>query len=357
MAYMRKKYIVYGLVFIVLAAVFFGGGIFLAQRKIKAEKIILPSRVSIDLSQKNPENETIGGNTAPAGESNSGNTGENNNDENAGQAADQAENKFVFGILGDTQRFSSGNPSGGLQKAVKYMSEKNVDLVMTEGDLLSSCGGDCESKLMAWKNVLGALFPKTYELMGNHDRTDREKSDAVWQKVFSLPTNGPAGYSELAYSFDFKNSHFAVLDSEKPNEGIVNDTQRAWLEQDLGKNKKENTFVFFHEPAWPVNSKIGESLDAKPKERDALWGILVSHNVTAVFNGHEHIASRRKIGNLYQFVFGNTDSFNHEAPKPGMAEYGYVGQSFGIVEVNGKEIAVNTYSTDGKLLDSFKLIK
>ena len=78
--------------------------------------------------------------------------------------------------------------------------------------------------------------------------------------------------------------------------------------------------------------------------------------MTAVFNGHEHIVSRRKIGKVYQFVFGSTDSFNHGLPAKGIAEYANQGQGrFGLVKVNGKEITVETHGPDGALLNSFTL--
>ena len=264
---------------------------------------------------------------------------------------------FSFAILGDTQRFDSSNANGGLQKAVKNIEGKNVGLVMTTGDLLGSCDGKsgCEKKLNEWKNTLSSLYSKTYEMMGNHDRTGAEKSDALWQKFFELPQNGPEGYKELVYSFDFQNSHFVVLNSEKPKEHAVDKTQRDWLEKDLKDSQKDNKFVFFHEPAYPVSSKIDKSLDADAPDRDALWQILKDQKVKAVFNGHEHIQSRRKVDGVYQFVFGNTDSFDHDLPKAGVAEYSYQGEHYGIVEIKGQEVTVNVYSVDGNLLDSYKL--
>jgi len=264
---------------------------------------------------------------------------------------------FSFAILGDTQRFDPVKNDGGFQLAVKNIREKNVGVVMTEGDLLGSCDGKsgCEKKLGEWKTVLGDLSAKTYALMGNHDRSGGGKADALWQKFFELPENGPEGYKELAYSFDFQNSHFVVLNSEKPKEHVIDKAQRDWLEKDLRDIQKDNKFVFFHEPAYPVSSKIGESLDAEKSDRDALWQILKDQKVTAVFNGHEHIASRKKIDGVTQFIFGNTDSFDHDLPKADAAEYSYQGQHYGIVEVKGKEVTVNVYSTDGEVLDSFKL--
>lgn len=103
-----------------------------------------------------------------------------------------------------------------------------------------------------------------------------------------------------------------------------------------------------------MSDKATESLDAEPSQRNALWEILEKHNVTAVFNGHEHIVSRRKVGKVYQFVFGSTDSFNHGLPAAGVAEYANQGQGrSGIVKVRGKEITVEVYDPDGKLLNTF----
>ena len=266
---------------------------------------------------------------------------------------------FTFAVLGDTQGFAEGSSNGAFQQAAKNITKNNPDLVLSTGDLISGCDKKdlCEAKYNAWKAVMGPLMNKTYMVQGNHDRTGGEDSELVWQKVFTLPANGPEKYIELVYSIDFKNSHFVFLDSAKPKEHVINQVQRDWLEKDLSANKKENTFVVFHEIAYPVSSKIGEGLDAKPDERNALWDMLARHKVTAVFSGHEHIASRKNIAGVYQFGIGNTDAFNHEAPKSGMAEYSYVGKHFAMVEVDGKKITVKTHSVSGNLLDSFSFSK
>ncbi|MDP1845123.1 MAG: metallophosphoesterase [Candidatus Moranbacteria bacterium] len=270
------------------------------------------------------------------------------------------ENSFSFAILGDTQRFDAGNPQGNFQKAMASITKLNPDLVLAVGDLVEGCDGDnkCSKKYSDWKKIVGSLLPNTYAMQGNHDRTGDDKTDDVWRSSFSFPTNGPSGFSEQVYSFDHKNSHFVVLDSDKPKEHLVNGEERSWLEKDLSANKKENTFVFFHEPAYPVSSKITESLDKEPTERNALWEILDRHNVTAVFNGHEHIVSRRKIDGIYQFVFANTDSFNHDLPKSGIAEYAsQIQGSSGLVKVDGGEITVETHAPSGTLLNSFTFSK
>jgi len=266
---------------------------------------------------------------------------------------------FSFAVMGDTQNFSTGNPKGNFQTVVGNIAKDNVDLVFSTGDLTGSCESysECLKKHNNWKNIDAPLLSKTYAAMGNHDNINNRGVKA-WQDAFNFPTNGPAGFSELAYSFDFENSHFIVLSSDSPDMHQINGVQRVWLEKDLAAEKKDNTFVFFHEPAFPVSSKVGESLDKYPGERDALWQIFGKYSVTAVFNGHEHIVSRRKVDDIYQFVFGSTDSFDHALPDPGVAEYANRGQGrFGVVSVNGKEITVKTYSADNQDLNSFTFSK
>lgn len=349
------------LLFIVLAVLSLGSGILIAEIHLRsdAEK------------QKSPVSSPLGATALSDAKNSNDQPAENGNAvEAAPEAAtpsnpsDNSQNSFSFAVLGDTQRFNTG-PNGNFQKAMASIRKLNPDLVFPVGDLVGSCdgGSSCEKKYEDYKNIMSPILSRTYEVMGNHDRTGGERADAVWQKEFNLPTNGPPGFSELTYSFDSGNSHFVVLNSEKPKDHIINSEQRDWLEKDLANAKKENTFVFFHEPAFPVSSKIDESLDVQPKDRDALWQIFDKYDITAVFNGHEHIASRRKINSsvvpgvrniIYQFVFANTDSFDHDLPAAGIAEYAVQGQGrFGIVKVKGKEITVEVHASDGSILNSF----
>jgi hypothetical protein len=275
---------------------------------------------------------------------------------------------FSFAVMGDTQSFKTGNSTGNFQTVVGDIVKDKVDLVFSTGDLTGSCESytECLKKHNDWKSIAAPLLSKTYAAMGNHDNISN-KGVKGWQDAFNFPTNGPNGYSELAYSFDFKNSHFVVLDSDSPDLHKINGQQRAWLEKDLATDKKDNTFVFFHEPAFPVSAKVGESLDKNPSDRNALWNIFDKYNVTAVFNGHEHIVSRRKIDSsvlpgtknaIYQFVFGSTESFDHDLPDPGTVEYANRGQGrFGVVNVKGKEITVRTMSAGNQELDSFTFTK
>jgi calcineurin-like phosphoesterase family protein len=262
---------------------------------------------------------------------------------------------FSFAIIGDTKLFDDSPASGNLQKAVGSISKQNVDMVFAVGDLVFKCGdtSSCENSYSDWKAAISPLISKTYEVVGNHDRSGGNLADDVWQKEFDLPTNGPADFQKQTYSFDFQNSHFVVLDTEKPRGGVVNLEQRIWLEQDLAAHKLQHTFVLFHEPAFPTSQFKRKSLDADTRQRDALWKILIQNNVTAAINGHEHFFTRKKVGNIYQFIVGNTDAPENAIPIPKLSDYAYVGNIYAIVTVSGAKMNMSLYSVDGKLINSF----
>jgi hypothetical protein len=282
---------------------------------------------------------------------------------------------FTFAVLGDTQNFELPDSSGGFVKAVGQIEKMKPDFVMTVGDLVDSCGSpaDCAS-YKAWKNIAKPILPITYEVVGNHDRivsngneAEKTAADKEWQNYFNLPTNGPAGFEKFTYSFNIGNSHFVILDSEKPKEHVIGQDQLDWLEKDLSANTKDNTFIFYHEPAFPMSYKIGQSLDYHQKERDAFWSIIDKYNVTAVFNGHEHIYSRQQIdqdefpaekNGIYQFIIGNTDAYEkQDVSINSKVDYYHKGHDFCLVDVNGKQITVKLLSVDGNLVDSFTFSK
>ena len=266
---------------------------------------------------------------------------------------------LAFAVIGDTKSFKAGDPSGNLEKAVASLSKKTFNFAFVMGDLISSCdgGNSCEKKYADWKSVMAPILSKTYEIQGNHDRTGGDAADTIWQKEFDLPTNGPSGFSELTYSFDFGNSHFVVLTSEKPKTNIVNDVQRNWLDQDLTANKKTNTFIFLHEPAFQMSQDKKDALDAKPEERDQFWNILKKHNVTAVFNGHLHMISRKQQDGINQFVIGDTDSTADDIPQKDLTDFGLTGHHYAMVSVNGNSIDVKIYSLDGNLENDYSFSK
>ncbi|MBD3238833.1 MAG: hypothetical protein GF332_04325 [Candidatus Moranbacteria bacterium] len=275
---------------------------------------------------------------------------------------------FSFAVLGDTQRFEPDDHDGDLQLAVKSLEKLNPDFVVSVGDQISSCDDhECPKKIRHWKKILGPkLLPKTFVTIGNHDYHDSD-SLKYWQNALMMPQNGPQGYKESVYSFDYGNARFIVLNSSHPVDNQISQIQLDWLKQDLKINQKTHTFVFFHAPAFPTGSKITESLDRYPDQRDELWAILDHYSVTAIFSGHEHLHSRSLIDSktypqaqnqILQFIVGNTDAFDHKKPKTekikqNNIQYAYRDNNFLIVQIQANQIRVKNYSVEGRLQDQY----
>lgn len=104
--------------------------------------------------------------------------------------------------------------------------------------------------------------------------------------------------SKLSYSFDFRGSHFVVINTDP----VGNDAHAPskWLAGDLSaaaERGADHIFVFGHKPAFtyyygdsPVLPSSPSGLDqpALIPERDAFWDVIEKYRAT-YFCGHEHI--------------------------------------------------------------------
>lgn len=278
------------------------------------------------------------------------------------------ETEFKFAIFGDTHYKKSRTKN--LDRAVELIKGQDVDLVFTTGDNLSKCeDGLCKTRLRGWGRSFGPLATKLFVATGNHDvNVENEETFEHWREYMNLPKNGPEGFEELTYSFDYGNAHFVVLTTNKPEHHKINDKQLDWLKKDLKNNQKKNMFVFFHESAFPIKDKVEESLDVDEEQRDKLWAIIDQNNVTAVFSGHEHLNSRRLIdekvfegakNGVYQFIVGNTNYFDHDEPKKKKKieglEFFHQDEVVMVVEVENEKVIVKTYEVKGELVEEFQL--
>jgi len=101
--------------------------------------------------------------------------------------------------------------------------------------------------------------------------------------------------SQLSYSFDVKDSHFAIINTDPV--GKDNTAPVAWLSKDLDDAKARGAkhfFVFGHKPAFSYNFGTEAKpnpgivgLDKFTEARDAFWNVIERFNAT-YFCGHEH---------------------------------------------------------------------
>jgi 3',5'-cyclic AMP phosphodiesterase CpdA len=113
--------------------------------------------------------------------------------------------------------------------------------------------------------------------IGNHEC--QGDYPGLYLKLFSLRENGPAGVEpERAYSFEYSNALFIVLDSNLPPR-----TQSKWLRERLANTTARWKFVILHHPLYSsAPARDNRSLRAA-------WGpIFDRYRVDMVLQGHDH---------------------------------------------------------------------
>jgi predicted phosphodiesterase len=178
---------------------------------------------------------------------------------------------YRFGVLGD--RTGSHQP-GIFPQAVKGVNLLNPDIVLSVGDYIEGYTTDTTALNKEWDEfleIMGKLKAPYYLVPGNHDITFDE-AEPVYRKRVGDPY----------YSFDFKNTHFIMLDVSRIEKAEdLPQEQMDWLKEDLKKHQgKENVFVFFHKPLWFVS--------IEDKKVDPMHEVFKEYGVDAVFSGHYH---------------------------------------------------------------------
>jgi len=106
------------------------------------------------------------------------------------------------------------------------------------------------------------------------------------------PDNLQSDQSELTYSFNYKHTHFVIVNTDPF--GAVATVPVHWIGDDLAaareKRHIKHMFVIGHKPAFPpVFSSAEQSLNSNPANRNAFWDELNANGVDAYLVAHCHV--------------------------------------------------------------------
>ena len=153
---------------------------------------------------------------------------------------------------------------------------------------------------------------KLYTAVGNHELYHEHASygyflvnQQQFQGTFSEnPSNGPAGYEHLAYSFTdaATSSFFAVMDcyyvtkdTQKINMGgHIESSQMTWLKTQVAQTSALHKFLFIHVPYYYVDNDSTEASEADTT-LTTLWSFIDANKFDIYACGHSHLFSRRTI--------------------------------------------------------------
>jgi hypothetical protein len=182
---------------------------------------------------------------------------------------------FSFIYMGDAQ---NGLDTWGqlIQKA--YGNYPEAAFYVMAGDLVNK-GNDRDDWDNFFQNATGVFNHRPIvPAIGNHEC---QGSEGPWMylSLFDLPKTGPESIpAERAYTLEYSNALFIVLDSNLPPH-----QQAGWLEDQLANTKATWKFVVYHHPAYSSGPTRNNPLVRQQ------WGALFDkYHVDLALQGHDH---------------------------------------------------------------------
>ena len=177
---------------------------------------------------------------------------------------------FKFIVCGDPQ-----NDYAVFDKVLAAAA--SVDFLIIAGDLTGS------GTAIEFENYMGRMRSsgvKFYSVPGNHD-------------VATMPVD--AGYGHYVgpphSSFDFKNTHFLLIDNSTPSLGFY-PAERQWASADLkaaGAKGFEHVIAVTHvPPGFPYSAKASKDQLVGMNANDRMLPLLKAGGVEELFCGHVH---------------------------------------------------------------------
>ena len=155
---------------------------------------------------------------------------------------------------------------------LERMSQFKPDFIVQTGDQVAN--GTIEAQWDEFWQIAGKALSQTayYPSLGNHER-----EGAPYFRYFGVPAE---------YSFDYGNTHFVALDSNRPEAEYA--AQQAWLRKDLLAHQNATwRVVFFHHTVHTCVDKPGRREESAARAK-RLEPILAAGHVQLVINGHDH---------------------------------------------------------------------
>ena len=164
----------------------------------------------------------------------------------------------------------------------------DADFVINTGDLVDH--GD-NQKQWAWMfDTASASLMNTYMMpaAGNHEDHGTNALDNYFV-LPNVPQQDKA--SGVYYSFDYNNTHFAVLNTNDLNsDEALSDEQIKWLTEDMTKSDAQWKFVTLHKAVYSQGSHYKD--DDVCAIREQLQALMPQLGIDMVFQGHDHVYMR-----------------------------------------------------------------
>jgi len=281
--------------------------------------------------------------------------------------ADHQTEAFSFVYMGDIQVARNMEEEYALWGSLAlsaYEKAPDAAFFLLGGDIVES--GISLAQFDAVMKNAAPVFSKipVMPTNGNHESNFLGGKPKLYIDVFALPENGPEGFEEEFYSFDYGNAHILVVNSWVfSGEQQLNDADFLrlynWIENDLKSSTATWKIVLTHLPLYPVHG------DKAASAMSAAWAPLFErYGVSLYLVGHQHVYSRtypmysgaidyekgiiQIMGNAGQKFYGSADERFSE-------RIIYDTATYQLFRIDGDVLTLQTFDINGNELDYFTL--
>ena len=218
----------------------------------------------------------------------------------------------------ESRRFQTARAEHALQLAASL----KTDFMIHMGDLIQSFpeSDDYDQAISEARAQLARCGLAPRLVAGNHDIGDKPDPTMPtnWVTASSLATYH-AQFGQSWYSWNQKNCHFVVLNSQIMNSGLTEaGMQQKWVEADLAAHAHQPLFIFLHMPPYLYSAcepALGHYDNLDEPARGWLLDLVRQYNVEWLFAAHVHYMFYDQIG-ATRYVTSPSVSFT----RPGFGE-------------------------------------
>jgi hypothetical protein len=263
---------------------------------------------------------------------------------------------FSFIYMGDAQ---NGLDRWGTLVRNAFRERPDAAFYIMAGDLVNR-GNDRDDWDSLFYNAASIYNQRQLvPAIGNHENQGGHPT--LYLKNFTLPNNGPtATESERAYSFEYSNALFVILDSNlKPED------QAEWLDKTLAASTATWKFAVYHHPAYSSAANRDNS-----GVRTHWLPLFDKHHVDMALQGHDHAYLRTypmkggqavnspKDGTVYVVSVSGTKMYDQDAQD--YIEFGMTNTATYQVldiQISGDRLVYRAYDIDGGRRDELIIEK
>lgn len=144
-----------------------------------------------------------------------------------------------------------------------------------------------------WKNTIEynkstfAAIP-FMAISGNHEGSYRSGKDEIFKHFhYDIPLQSTT--QGIYYSFDYGNTRFIMLDTNRLSANALTADQLAWLESTLKSNNKKWTIVAMHNPMYSVGRYGSSANTIALALQEQLTDVFAKYKVDLVLQAHDHV--------------------------------------------------------------------